>query len=29
MTRRTYEADAERIETADDLNDLMQDKLEG
>jgi len=29
MTRRTYEADAERIETADDLDDLMQDKREG
>ena len=29
MTRRTYEADAERIETADDLDDLVQDKREG
>ena len=29
MTRRTYEADAEHIETADDLDDLVQDKREG
>ena len=29
MTRRTYEADAEQIETADDLDDLVQDKREG
>ena len=29
MTRRTYEADAEHIETADDLDDLVQDKPEG
>ena len=29
MTRRTYEADAERIETADDLDDLVHDKREG
>ena len=28
MTRRTYEADAEHIETADDLDDLVQDKRE-
>ena len=29
MTRRTYEADANQIETADDLDDLVQDKREG
>ena len=29
MTRRTYAADAEHIETADDLDDLVQDKREG
>ena len=29
MARRTYEADAEYIETADDLDDLVQDKREG
>ena len=29
MTRRTYEADAEHIETADDLDDLVHDKREG
>ncbi len=29
MTRRTYEADAEHIETADDLDDLGHDKREG
>ena len=29
MTRRTYEADAEHIETVDDLDDLVQDKREG
>ena len=29
MTRRTYEADAEHIETADDLDDFVQDKREG
>ena len=29
MTRRTYEADAEHIETADDLDDLVLDKREG
>ena len=29
MGRRTYEADAEYIETADDLDDLVQDKREG
>ena len=29
MTRRTYEADAEQIETADDLDDLVHDKREG
>ena len=29
MTRRTYEADAEHVETADDLDDLVQDKREG
>ena len=28
MTRRTYEADAERIETADDLDYLVHDKRE-
>ena len=28
MTRRTYEADSEHIETADDLDDLVQDKRE-
>ena len=28
MTRRTYEADAEHIETADDLDDFVQDKRE-
>ena len=29
MARRTYEADSEYIETADDLDDLVQDKREG
>ena len=29
MTFRTYEADAEHIETADDLDDLVHDKREG
>ena len=29
MTVRTYEADAEHIETADDLDDLVNDKREG
>ena len=29
VSRRTYEADAEQIETADDLDDLVQDKREG
>ena len=29
ITRLTYEADAEHIETADDLDDLVQDKREG
>ena len=29
MTRRTYEADAEHIETADDLDVLVRDKREG
>ena len=29
MTRRTYEADAEHIETADDLDDLVQHEREG
>ena len=29
MARRTYEADAEHIETADDLGDLVHDKREG
>ena len=29
MTRRTYEVDAEHIETADDLDDLVHDKREG
>ena len=29
MTRRTYEADAEHIETADDLDDFVHDKREG
>tara|TARA_B110000444_G_C18619140_1_gene491293 strand:+ start:629 stop:733 length:105 start_codon:yes stop_codon:yes gene_type:complete len=29
MTGRTYEADAEHIETADDLDDLVNDKREG
>ena len=28
MTRRTYEADAEYIKTADDLDDLVHDKRE-
>ena len=28
MTRRTYEADAEHVETADDLDDLVHDKRE-
>ena len=28
MTGRTYEADAEYIETADDLDDLVHDKCE-
>ncbi len=28
MTRCTYEADAEHIETADDLDDLVQGKRE-
>jgi hypothetical protein len=29
VTRRTYEADARRIETADDLDDLVKDKRAG
>ena len=29
MTRRVFEEDAQRIETADDLNDVVQDKREG
>ena len=29
MTRRSYEADAEHIETANDLDDLGHDKREG
>ena len=29
MTRRTYEADAEHIETADDLDEFVHDKREG
>ena len=29
MTRRTYDADAERIETADDLDVLVHYKREG
>ena len=29
ITRLTYEADAEHIETADDLDDLVRDKREG
>ena len=29
MIRHTYEAGAEHIETADDLDDLEQDKREG
>ena len=29
MTRRTYEADEEHIETADDLDELVNDKREG
>ena len=29
MTRRTYEADAKDIQTADDLYDLVHDKGEG
>ena len=29
MSFRTYEADAEHIETADDLDDLVLDKREG
>ena len=29
MTRRTYETDANRIEIADDLYDLVHDKREG
>ena len=29
ITRLTYEADAEHIETADDQDDLVQDKREG
>ena len=29
MSRSTYEAAAEHIETADDLDDLVQDKCEG
>ena len=29
MIRRTYEAEAERIETADDLGDLVHYKREG
>ena len=29
MTLRTYQADAEHIETAHDLDDLVQDKREG
>ena len=29
MTRRTYEADTKHFETANDLDDLVQDKCEG
>jgi len=29
VTRRTYEADARRIESADDLDDIVKDKREG
>ena len=29
MTLRTYEADAEHVETADDLDELVHDKREG
>ena len=29
MARRTQETDAEQIETADDLDDLVQDKRDG
>ena len=29
MPRRTYEADGRRVETADDLDDLVSDKREG
>ena len=29
MTQRNYEVDAERIETANDLDDLVHDKREG
>ena len=29
MTSRTYKVDAEYIETADDLDDLVHDKREG
>ena len=29
MTSRTYEVDAEYIETADDIDDLVHDKREG
>ena len=29
MTRRTYEADGEQVQTADDLEELVYDKRQG
>ena len=29
MTRRTYEADGEQVQTADDLEELVHDKRQG
>lgn len=29
MTKRTYESDAQYVETVDDLDDIVQDKREG
>jgi hypothetical protein len=29
MTRRTYEADGEHVQTADDLEELVHDKRQG
>ena len=29
MAKRTYESDAQYVETVDDLDDIVQDKREG